>query len=152
MTPADRQHRPELQRPSMGALPSYISALERGWSPDNIRARPRPDEQLERITRDAAAFLDTLHDPEAVARIKLPDGSAVPRLPGFTRWIWDGEFCGSIICAAKTAPRALHRTCSGTSATRSCRGSAAVLRDAGAALLLPEAAAGPRLCRADDRP
>ena len=26
----------------------------------------------------------------------LPDGSKVPRLPGYRRWMWDGEFCGSI--------------------------------------------------------
>jgi predicted acetyltransferase len=26
----------------------------------------------------------------------LPDGTLVPRLPGFRRWIWDGDFCGSI--------------------------------------------------------
>lgn len=26
----------------------------------------------------------------------LPDGSTVPRLPGYHRWMWDGEFCGSI--------------------------------------------------------
>lgn len=26
----------------------------------------------------------------------LPDGTAVNRLPGFRRWMWDGEFCGSI--------------------------------------------------------
>ena len=26
----------------------------------------------------------------------LPDGSTVPRLPGFRLWMWDGEFCGSI--------------------------------------------------------
>ena len=28
--------------------------------------------------------------------IKLSDGSLVPRLPGFTRWMWDGEICGEI--------------------------------------------------------
>jgi predicted acetyltransferase len=28
--------------------------------------------------------------------VTLPDGSQVTRLPGITRWIWDGEFCGSI--------------------------------------------------------
>ena len=28
--------------------------------------------------------------------ITLPDGSKVPRIPGYTRWMWDGEFCGSI--------------------------------------------------------
>jgi predicted acetyltransferase len=28
--------------------------------------------------------------------LTLPDGSKVPRLPGYRRWMWDGEFCGSI--------------------------------------------------------
>lgn len=28
--------------------------------------------------------------------MKMPDGSVVPRLPGFRRWMWDGEFAGSI--------------------------------------------------------
>ncbi len=28
--------------------------------------------------------------------VTLPDGSKVPRLPGFHRWMWDGGFCGSI--------------------------------------------------------
>ena len=28
--------------------------------------------------------------------ITLPDGSTVQRLPGYIRWMWDGEFCGSI--------------------------------------------------------
>jgi predicted acetyltransferase len=98
MTPVEPPSRyPELQRPATGALPSYLAALERGWSPDNIRGKAAADEQLERIAEDAAAFLKSLHDPEARGpRIKLPDGSTVARLPGFTRWIWDGEFCGSI--------------------------------------------------------
>jgi predicted acetyltransferase len=26
----------------------------------------------------------------------LPDGSTVPRIPGYHRWMWDGEFCGRI--------------------------------------------------------
>jgi predicted acetyltransferase len=28
--------------------------------------------------------------------VTLPDGSAAKRLPGFKRWLLDGEFCGSI--------------------------------------------------------
>ena len=28
--------------------------------------------------------------------VKLPDGSFVPRIPGITRWMWDGQVCGSI--------------------------------------------------------
>lgn len=98
MTPTDPPSPPvELQRPSMVALPSYVAALKRGFSPDNVRGKAAADEQLERIDQDAGAFVDTLHDPEARGpRIKLPDGSTVARLPGFSRWIWDGEFCGSI--------------------------------------------------------
>src|SRR5262249_20356113 len=29
-------------------------------------------------------------------RITLPDGSTAERIPGFRRWLWDGEFCGSM--------------------------------------------------------
>jgi predicted acetyltransferase len=28
--------------------------------------------------------------------VTLPDGSTAKRVPGFKRWMWDGEFCGSI--------------------------------------------------------
>jgi len=28
--------------------------------------------------------------------VTLPDGSTADRVPGFKRWLWDGEFCGSI--------------------------------------------------------
>jgi hypothetical protein len=28
--------------------------------------------------------------------LTLPDGSQVPRLPSYRRWLWDGELCGSI--------------------------------------------------------
>jgi predicted acetyltransferase len=28
--------------------------------------------------------------------ITLLDGTRVPRIPGYRRWMWDGEFCGSI--------------------------------------------------------
>ena len=29
-------------------------------------------------------------------RTHLPDGTCVPRLPGYQRWMWDGAFAGSI--------------------------------------------------------
>ena len=28
--------------------------------------------------------------------VTLPDGSKVRRIPGYRKWMWDGEFCGSI--------------------------------------------------------
>ena len=83
--------------PSAEYLPSYIAALERGWSPDNVRGLAAAREELARIAADANAFLASLVDREAAGDpVTLPDGTKVPRLPGFRRWMWDGEFCGSI--------------------------------------------------------
>jgi predicted acetyltransferase len=83
--------------PSPEHLPSYTAALERGWSPDNIRGIEATREQLAAIVEDPQAFLSSLvvRSPNG-ALITLPDGSKVPRLPGYRRWLWDGEFCGSI--------------------------------------------------------
>lgn len=54
-------------------------------------------EELERIHADPAAFLAGMVDRHANGDpIKLPDGSVVKRIPGFRRWLWDGEFCGVI--------------------------------------------------------
>src|SRR2546428_11288325 len=83
--------------PSQEHLPSYKAALERGWSADNVRGQVAAQEELDKIHEDAAAFLASLVDREAKGpRITLPDGSSVARLPGYRRWLWDGEFCGSI--------------------------------------------------------
>lgn len=82
--------------PSAEYLPSYVAALERGWSPDNLRPEAGREE-LQRIAANPAAFLASLVDTEATGSpIALPDGTTVPRLPGYHRWLWDGEFCGSI--------------------------------------------------------
>ena len=83
--------------PSNDYLSGYVAALERGWSPDNLRGEVAAREQLDRIAADAQAFLASLVDREARGRpITLPGGTVVPRLPGYQRWMWDGEFCGSI--------------------------------------------------------
>lgn len=87
----------ELVRGRSEHLASYVAALRRGWSADNARGAAAAREELERIEADPAGFLASLHDPEATGGpITLPDGSTVERLPGFRRWMWDGEFCGSI--------------------------------------------------------
>jgi len=86
----------QLVRPSELHLPSYVAALERGWSADNTRPEAG-QEELARIRSDAHAFLASMEDRDARGPpINLPDGSVVKRLPGFHRWMWDGEFCGSI--------------------------------------------------------
>ena len=83
--------------PAQDHLASYVSALKRGWSPDNIRGIEATREQLTAIGEDSRAFLSSLvvRSPNGEV-ITLPDGSKAPRLPGYRRWLWDGEFCGSI--------------------------------------------------------
>ena len=87
----------QLVRPTTEHLPGYIAALERGWSPDNERGAEAAREQLARIRADATTFLASMENREGKGPpVTLPDGTTVPRLPGFVRWLWDGEFCGSI--------------------------------------------------------
>lgn len=86
----------ELVWPASQYLPGYVEALRRGWSPDNLRPA-RAGEDLARIASDATSFLAGLIDKEAKGPpITLPDGSRWPRLPGYSLWMWDGDFCGSI--------------------------------------------------------
>ncbi len=87
----------ELVKPALAFLPEYKAALERGWSADNVREAEAIREELEKIATGPAAFIAALDDREAKGGpFRLPDGSVVPRLPGFHRWLWDGAFCGSI--------------------------------------------------------
>ena len=87
----------KLVWPSGALLPSYVAALEHGWSADNTRGTAAAQEELAQIRENAERFLfeQVLRQPEGET-VTLPDGSKVPRLPGFRRWLWDGEFCGLI--------------------------------------------------------
>lgn len=87
----------ELVRPADAHLPAYVAALRCGWSADNLRGAEAARDELLEIERDPARFLAGRHDPEARGDpITLPDGTRVARIPGYIRWMWDGEFCGSI--------------------------------------------------------
>ncbi|NPT47531.1 GNAT family N-acetyltransferase [Paraburkholderia sp. 1N] len=87
----------ELLKPSTALLPSYVAALEAGWSPDNVRKEVAAREQLHAIKVNAEAFVDGLDDPTASGGpIPLPDGSIIARLPSIVRWIWDGDVSGAI--------------------------------------------------------
>ncbi len=87
----------QLVIPAANHLPSYTAALQRGWSPNNERGLAAAQEELAQIQANPAAFLALLDDPEGKGPpVPTPDGSVVPRLPGFRRWMWDGEFAGSI--------------------------------------------------------
>jgi predicted acetyltransferase len=86
----------ELVWPAAKYLTGYVDALQKGWSPDNRRPQAAAEE-LARIEQDAVRFLSEQIDREAKGPLViLPDGRKVPRLPGYSLWMWDGEFCGTI--------------------------------------------------------
>ena len=100
--------------PSLTYLPSYVAALKQGWSPDNTRGEVASREELEKIALDPSGFIAGQVDREAKGKpITLPDGSTVARLPGYQRWLWDGEFCGSIGFRWQPGTEALPAHCLG---------------------------------------
>lgn len=87
----------DLVWPAIAYLASYVDALNRGWSPDNTRGDVAREEELRRIGDDPQVYVASLVDREARgAPLAMPDGTFVPRLPSYRRWMWDGEVCGSI--------------------------------------------------------
>lgn len=68
----------DIVKPALEHLPSYKAAkaaLERGWSPDNVRLMEATREQLAAIAENPIAFLASLDDPEGKGPpIALPDG------------------------------------------------------------------------------
>lgn len=103
----------ELVWPAAQYLSGYVQALEQGWSPDNRRPEAAL-EHLARISTDPGLFLAEQIDREAKGPpVILPDGNAVPRLPGYVQWMWDGEFCGSIGLRWQTGTTELPPYCLG---------------------------------------
>lgn len=96
MLDATREQSMDLVWPHARYLDGYVHALQQGWSPDNLRPQAASDE-LAQIAENPERFIAELVDREGMGpAIALPDGSIVPRLPGYHLWMWDGEFCGSI--------------------------------------------------------
>lgn len=104
----------ELVEPALAHLPHYVDALKRGWHADNTRGADAIAEDLLEIEKDAATFVALQTDPEAKGPpITLSDGTLVARLPGYKRWIWDGEFCGMIGFRWQNGTHELPPTCLG---------------------------------------
>jgi predicted acetyltransferase len=81
-----------LVPPNETMLPRYEAALEKGWSPNNLRDVGA--EQLAALRHDATAFLRDLTDQGGT--VPQPDGSRLPRIPFRVFWLSDGDFCGAI--------------------------------------------------------
>lgn len=104
----------ELVVPSLDRLEAYADALRRGFWSDNTRREASAREELERIAADPAGFVASLDDPLANGSpITLPDGSTVPRLPGYRRWMWDDGFCGNVNFRWQAGTTALPPYCLG---------------------------------------
>jgi predicted acetyltransferase len=86
-----------LVKPSLARLPGFVAALERGWSPDNVRGREAALEALAQIADDPNGFVAGLTDRDGAGPpVTLPDGSHAARIPGYQLWMWDAELCGVI--------------------------------------------------------
>ena len=103
----------QLVTPAPEHLPSYLDALRRGWAWDNGE-HESAQEAITRITADPERFLALMDDREAAGGpVEMPDGSFVPRLPGLRRWMWDGEFAGSLSLRWQPGTTDLPPTCLG---------------------------------------
>jgi predicted acetyltransferase len=86
-----------LVRPGPAHLDSYIAAMRQLATMEDESFHSEQIETLDSVIADPETFLTGLDDPEGLGPpVKLPDGTSAPRLPGFHRWMWDGEVCGTI--------------------------------------------------------
>jgi predicted acetyltransferase len=103
----------ELVAPAPEYLPSYVAALRQGWAADTTGTRTA-EHELHDIDTDADEYLARLNARDGSGPpIALPDGTTVPRLPGFRMWMWDGEFSGSIGLRWQPGTAELPETCLG---------------------------------------
>lgn len=80
----------EIVRPEEIHLASYTDALKRAMALGTIKIE-RAQGKLSEIAADPKSYLAKQEDPEALGGdIKLPDGTYILRIPGKTRYLWDG--------------------------------------------------------------
>ena len=102
-----------LVKPGYDYLQSYVFAIQRGWLPDHHR-EDSGRSVLRLIDASPEGFFERFDDPHALGGpAQMPDGSFVPRLPSIGRWMWDGEFCGSINLRWQNGTPALPEYCLG---------------------------------------
>lgn len=87
----------EILRPTLEMLESYRQGLVKTLALGNDLNPEYLEDQLKKTADGPERFVELQDDPDGLGGdVPLPDGTFVPRLPGFSRWIWDGDVCGSI--------------------------------------------------------
>ena len=85
-----------LVTPARAFFDGFVQAVEAGWSPSTTD----PEAGRRAVAKahaDPEACLASLEDREARGEPETgPNGEVWLRIPGFARWLSDGEFCGSI--------------------------------------------------------
>lgn len=86
----------ELLRPGMRHLPSYIQATLQMSKDQTEPFFKMYERELAEIESDPEKFISLMDDLKAERPpVELPNGTIIPRIPSITRWMWDGEICGS---------------------------------------------------------
>ncbi len=84
---------PQLVRPELAHIPSFLEALREGFSRDNLRATS-PGE-IAQIEREPEWFVRQVNHPPS--QVVLPDGTLGQRVPSTELWYMDGDtFLGSV--------------------------------------------------------
>jgi predicted acetyltransferase len=84
---------PQLVRPAIQHMASFVEALREGYSRDTLRAET--PETIAAIAGDPAWFLRLQLDPPTT--VVLPDGTTGQRVPETILWCVEGcEFLGSV--------------------------------------------------------
>lgn len=103
-----------LATPSRALLPGLIAAMERGYASDEVPGAATAAAHLRDVISNPDHYIALLDDREGKGPpVQLPDGSFVPRLPGFRLWMWDGEYSGGISLRWRPGTVELPPTCLG---------------------------------------
>jgi predicted acetyltransferase len=87
----------ELIRPTLDRLEDYRTSMLRSIEEESEGDRRFLEIQLAQIAEDPIAFIDSQDKLQGREGLyPLPDGTLVPRMAGFNRWMWDGEVAGMI--------------------------------------------------------
>lgn len=87
----------QLVKPSPVLLPSYVAALERGWTAESDNDVDGAHVLLDSIRRDPDRFLAALWNHDGLGpEVVLEDGSSVARLPWTRYWMSEGGYVGEL--------------------------------------------------------